>query len=396
MIIFLNFSKIVLLVFFMFTLHSGAQVGIGTTDPDPSAALDISSTEKGVLLPRMTQAERNAIPSPAVGLLVYQTDNLRGFYYRSGAIWYPLSYRDYKWRFQDGNMYSYDHLQNVGIGVDENSFETDLLGKVEIKSRNGWSLSTKDAVDNVYLEDDSRPAGLGEVGGSIAFSGPENWHSFAGEPADHRRSRRGAVIAGVQTSPGKTTVGLSFLTAAGTQLTESMLIDHNGNVGINTSSPSYRLDINGDSRTGWHGNSSAIPILPQDVRFEKFLDEINGLTNFFPEFRGNGRYIRFKRNAGIISLDIPNGYQATGITLHFKNKPDNVEVYQNFLDGASSQVLLANSTTLVVGENNIALSDPVNSTVTPCFITIVIANDESTGNVFEFYGGQITISRMDL
>ncbi|SHJ70899.1 protein of unknown function [Reichenbachiella agariperforans] len=50
-------------------------VGIGTKSPHASAALDISSTEKGLLIPRMTPAERDAISSPAAGLLVYNTED---------------------------------------------------------------------------------------------------------------------------------------------------------------------------------------------------------------------------------------------------------------------------------------------------------------------------------
>ncbi|MGI4869561.1 MAG: glycine-rich protein [Janthinobacterium lividum] len=48
-------------------------VGIGTTTPDASAALDISSTSKGLLPPRLTPAQRDAIASPAVGLTIYNT-----------------------------------------------------------------------------------------------------------------------------------------------------------------------------------------------------------------------------------------------------------------------------------------------------------------------------------
>jgi uncharacterized protein (TIGR02145 family) len=51
-----------------------AQVGIGTTTPNASAALDITSTTSGLLPPRMTQAQRNAIASPAAGLIVYCTN----------------------------------------------------------------------------------------------------------------------------------------------------------------------------------------------------------------------------------------------------------------------------------------------------------------------------------
>jgi hypothetical protein len=55
-----------------------------------SAILDVQSTEKGMLVPRMTQAQRNAISSPGSGLLIYQTDNTPGFYYYSGSAWEAL------------------------------------------------------------------------------------------------------------------------------------------------------------------------------------------------------------------------------------------------------------------------------------------------------------------
>jgi hypothetical protein len=68
------------IIIFVFILISGsfafAQFGINTdgSDPDNSAMLDVKSSNKGVLFPRMTAAERNAIPNPAQGLLVYCTD----------------------------------------------------------------------------------------------------------------------------------------------------------------------------------------------------------------------------------------------------------------------------------------------------------------------------------
>lgn len=56
-----------------------------------SSILDVSSSDRGVLLPRMTQAERNAIPSPAEGLLVYQVNETRGFYVFSNGAWQAVS-----------------------------------------------------------------------------------------------------------------------------------------------------------------------------------------------------------------------------------------------------------------------------------------------------------------
>ena len=61
-------------------------VGIGTNTPQASAQLDVSSTTKGMLAPRMTTAQRNAIASPAKGLLVYDTD-LNALYHHNGAGW---------------------------------------------------------------------------------------------------------------------------------------------------------------------------------------------------------------------------------------------------------------------------------------------------------------------
>lgn len=66
-------------------------VGVGTTTPDPSAALDVKSSNQGLLTPRLTAVQRVAISNPAKGLLVYQTDGTPGYYYFSGSNWVNLS-----------------------------------------------------------------------------------------------------------------------------------------------------------------------------------------------------------------------------------------------------------------------------------------------------------------
>jgi len=84
-----NYLYIIIIVFAIFNIKSYAQVGVGTTTPDASAMLDISSTTKGLLAPRMTTIEKNGITSPAVGLLIYDTD-LDKFNYFDGASWVIL------------------------------------------------------------------------------------------------------------------------------------------------------------------------------------------------------------------------------------------------------------------------------------------------------------------
>jgi hypothetical protein len=61
------------------------------TSGQASSVLDMKSTSKGVLVPRMTNAQRTAISSPATGLLVYQTDGTPGFYYYNGSGWTMLA-----------------------------------------------------------------------------------------------------------------------------------------------------------------------------------------------------------------------------------------------------------------------------------------------------------------
>jgi hypothetical protein len=66
-------------------------VGIGTNNPDPSAILDVTANDKGVLVPRLTGAQRTSISNPANGLLVFDTDaSCFYFYTASNATWNSL------------------------------------------------------------------------------------------------------------------------------------------------------------------------------------------------------------------------------------------------------------------------------------------------------------------
>jgi len=89
-------KKTLLFIFFLISLlvithRSVAQAGVAiNTDgssANAAALLDVKSTTKGILIPRMLNTERNAIASPVAGLLIYQTDGTAGFYYYSGSAW---------------------------------------------------------------------------------------------------------------------------------------------------------------------------------------------------------------------------------------------------------------------------------------------------------------------
>src|SRR5690349_14995223 len=92
-------TKLAIILIFFFCIRSNAQntfpssgaAGIGTTTPNTSSLLEVKSTTKGILIPRMTLTQRNAIASPAAGLLIYQTNSTPGFYYFDGSKWTAVS-----------------------------------------------------------------------------------------------------------------------------------------------------------------------------------------------------------------------------------------------------------------------------------------------------------------
>ncbi len=81
-------------LFFLLSLGvaqaQAVSINTDSSNPDPSAILDVKSTDKGMLVPRMTTAQRTAIATPATGLLVFDTD-AGGFWFYNGTAWVNLS-----------------------------------------------------------------------------------------------------------------------------------------------------------------------------------------------------------------------------------------------------------------------------------------------------------------
>lgn len=126
-------------------------VGIGTITPNASAQLDITSSSKGLLLPRLTLTQRNAIVSPATGLLIYQTDNTPGFYYYNGATWIQFSTGSATnyWTANGTHIFS-NNTGNVGIGVNPPAFKLDIDGRIRIRTGTIGSISTS---SGIWMED---------------------------------------------------------------------------------------------------------------------------------------------------------------------------------------------------------------------------------------------------
>lgn len=86
-----NFIAAIAFIFGLNAVYAQNNVGIGTTTPNPNAILEMQSTSQGVLVPRMTTVQRNAIAAPTEGLLVYDMDvNCFFFYESSSTSWLSL------------------------------------------------------------------------------------------------------------------------------------------------------------------------------------------------------------------------------------------------------------------------------------------------------------------
>jgi YVTN family beta-propeller protein len=124
-------------------VYTAGSVGIGVTPPDATAVLDVSSTTKGFLAPRLTAAQIALINTPATGLLVYQTDNTAGFYFFNGASWAgPFStssgsYPDLTNKPALGALAAKESIANADVAVGAAIATAKLSGPVTAIAGNG-------------------------------------------------------------------------------------------------------------------------------------------------------------------------------------------------------------------------------------------------------------------
>ncbi|MBI1288328.1 MAG: hypothetical protein GC178_12210 [Flavobacteriales bacterium] len=222
-------------------------VGIGATSftPNDDALLELRSTTSGFLLPKMTQAQMNAIVGPTEGLIVYQTNGTKGFKYYNGSAWTEFggaadNFGDHiataniqlndHWLTNDGGSEGIRILDNGNVGIGTST--PDRLLNVGAASGAEVLLTREDASTQ-----------NGDLLGQIIFDSTDDT-----SPSTNGGS---AVIRGTASeNQGNSNKGgnLSFLTKPNGTLyssaaIERMTITHDGKVGIGTTSPSKALDV---------------------------------------------------------------------------------------------------------------------------------------------------------
>ena len=164
------------------TFPTTGAAGIGTTTPDASSLLDVTSTAKGVLVPRMTLAQRNAIASPAKGLLIFQTNSTPGFYYYSGAAWTAVAPKS-----------ANASLSNL---VSPTAVNINLLPSMDSNTNLG---STSLRWKNIYL------AGKLFIGGSAFLDGSGTQNTLIGNTGNTANTGSGNTAIGTYALSSNTT-----------------------------------------------------------------------------------------------------------------------------------------------------------------------------------------------
>jgi hypothetical protein len=254
-------KKLIALLFLQFIIIvnlCGQRVGIGTVTPDSSAMLDVRSTNKGFLMPRLTTAQRTAIASPATGLLVYDV-TVNAVMTYSGTAWVQLgSGSGSEWLINGTHIYN-GNTGNVGIGTSTPSSRFHILGNMHLDGTNPTLQLKQAGVDKGFIQLSGDYLRLGTNNGNnsgrvvmrlnnvdrVIVDSTGNMRIDGSEDAS--LTKDGYLMLG---SAGGTNLifdNNEMMAREGGGVADLIMQNDGGNVGIGIS-PSDKLDVSGSMR----------------------------------------------------------------------------------------------------------------------------------------------------
>ncbi|MCD4747140.1 MAG: pyridoxamine 5'-phosphate oxidase family protein [Bacteroidales bacterium] len=274
-----------LLIVFAFNAMTQVSVNTDGTDPDVSAMLDVKATDGGMLIPRMTATQRNAITTPATGLMVYVTDD-NNFYYYNGTAWVTFSGNDGDWTVSGNNMYS-AVSGYVGIGT------TSPDGPIHVQDGSAGTVTAESWLNDIVAENSSH-VGISLLSTDntykrIAFGGPANSHA-------------GKIVYG---GPSVSTINyqnsLMFL-VNGENTNADMIIHNSGKVGIGITGPDEKLHVFGNVRISNEGSDAYIHLVSDELLdcTDGYIWSLDGVGLAFGCYQNNAQMvIKQTGNVGI-------------------------------------------------------------------------------------------------
>ncbi len=280
------FKKITLSVLFSICISTmmWSQVGIGTTDP--KAMLDIQSSDNGILIPRVALTETSdqspiSAPTPEIGLMVFNTATINdvtpGFYYWNGTTWERMGSGDSTAWALTGNAGT-----NPGTAAGENF------------------IGTSDNVNFIIGTNGSERFNFTNNGRLRAYgNGSEGQPTF---------SWNGDTNTGMW-RPNADNLAFS------TNGAERMRISTNGNVGVNTSNPIYKLHLSNNAEN--IGATTLIGSINEGNDGVSFLGNNTNVLNNYNGIEGGTSYsLNTSMTAAIFGLAITNSGNGIGVRGH--------------------------------------------------------------------------------
>ncbi|HAS42690.1 MAG TPA: hypothetical protein DCS93_19575 [Microscillaceae bacterium] len=273
---------------------------------DPSAILDIKSTTKGLLIPRMTTTQRENISSPAEGLLVYDID-LQGYYYYKSTAWVGIG--------TSGSDNLGNHTATLNLQLnnhwlsndgDSEGIRIDADGKVGIATTTMYQALNVNGL--MYASTGIEMGGLGRYIGSNLYY-DSNWKYRADGEGWLIRHGNGGLMEFYTASSG----------TAGNNATIDlrMAIENTGHVGIGLSNPIVPLHVRNttDLSIGWTPNARTTVLL-EGTSTGAVLSLISGNTGqssvWFgdSDLENNGR-LRYEHDVNTMEFWVNNGIRMT-------------------------------------------------------------------------------------
>ncbi|MBU1719929.1 MAG: hypothetical protein KKA07_12760, partial [Bacteroidetes bacterium] len=348
-------------------LNNGA-VGIGNTSPDASSLLDITATGYGILIPRMTQANRPG--APVTALLIYQTNNTPGFYYYDGTAWKRLfsgtgdgwcttgnaltggapntpnewigSTNNYDWVIKTNNT-EWVRVQNdgdVGIGTNAPNEQLEITKNFRLPATTGSTVGVIYSSANRYIHNyGTRNFFAGATAGNFTLTGTDNtgigYEALLSNTNGNYNTAvgRGALYTNQNGCNNNTAVGYYSLYTNGSGAV----------TGTDNTASGYdalRLNTSGDNNTAIGSGASRANTTAGNntsIGYQTLYNNSTGAGNFA------GGYRAFYNGTTGDDNNVAIGYQSMAGTAAFVNSDENVAIGYQSLYSISG------------GDNNVAV-----------------------------------------